>query len=756
MLSVEMYPSLALGTQRHRDCYYREREAPPHIPLCPAPCDMAARALAPSLLTPPPVPSQPISMPQDDIKMELENTSLWKQFSSVGTEMIITKKGRRMFPQLRVKLSGLNPSLRYILLLDIVPLDSSRYRFQGDSWQVVGGAEARLPDRVFIHPDSPASGAHWQSRTVSFHNTKLTNNTLDTHGHIILHSLHRYQPRVHVVEARDMQSWAGGQRSFLFPETHFLTVTAYQNHKITELKINSNPFAKGFRQDGMNNKRQRDARQKRKLSQVSNMQDGESAASLSPSVSCGPCDSTQTLASHPPELQTLTLASLPLLPSPSCGFSSNQISFQETPLPDPPLQLGHAYVSSQIADLTVDMVNGQQDATGSNHQPSDSMIDRSGSISLPPYTQTYPDTQHGSMSFSSSSLPQPSSSYPSLPPPEHSGPSLPHPSSQTTPSSTSDYPSLPSSDYPSILSSSPSLPHTSTTSPLLHQTSFTYPPLTPPSSTSSSPQPLLSSSSYHSLSQQELVTPDTPPNTSFPLLPPPPCPSLLTPPPHTQQADTGPPQIAFSFPDLPPSHPNQSQPLQMSAPLPSLPFSLSGSASYPFPSFPSSIPNSFSVPNPIQLPPPSSLPNPPYQPSSAPHLLPSTFTNYSLPPSAHPLNPGATHSSSYPPVAPTEMGSFSQFPPGAHYLPEMVLHHPTLLETSLSSYPPPSSGSPTLYPPSSAPPALYPSFSSYPLRLYQDPCPSYSLPLRHVYRQPQLGHTHAQGSYLDMSGRAMF
>ncbi|XP_062331395.1 T-box transcription factor TBX6 [Osmerus eperlanus] len=664
MLSVEMYPSLALGTQRHRDCYYREREAPPHIPLCPAPCDMAARALAPSLLTPPPVPSQPINMPQDDIKMELENASLWKQFSSVGTEMIITKKGRRMFPQLRVKLSGLNPSLRYILLLDIVPLDSSRYRFQGDSWQVVGGAEARLPDRVFIHPDSPASGAHWQSRTVSFHNTKLTNNTLDTHGHIILHSLHRYQPRVHVVEARDMQSWAGGQRSFLFPETHFLTVTAYQNHKITELKINSNPFAKGFRQDGMNNKRQRDARQKRKLSQVSNMQDGESAASLSPSVSCGPCDSTQTLASHPPELQTLTLPSLPLLPSPSCGFSSNQISFQETPLPDPPLQLGHAYVSSQIADLTVDMVNGQQDATGSNHQPSDSMIDRSGSISLPPYTQTYPDTQHGSMSFSSSSLPQPSSSYPSLPPPEHSGPSLPHPSSQTTPSSTSDYPSLPSIDYPSILSSSPSLPHTSTTSPLLHQTSFTYPPLTPPSSTSSSPQPLLSSSSYHSLSQQEL----------------------------TQQADTGPPQIAFSFPDLPPSHPNQSQPLQMSAPLPSLPFSLSG----------------------------------------------------------------ATHSSSYPPVAPTEMGSFSQFPPGAHYLPEMVLHHPTLLETSLSSYPPPSSGSPTLYPPSSAPPALYPSFSSYPLRLYQDPCPSYSLPLRHVYRQPQLGHTHAQGSYLDMSGRAMF
>ncbi|KAJ8364349.1 hypothetical protein SKAU_G00131800 [Synaphobranchus kaupii] len=159
-----------------------------------------------------------------------------------------------MFPQLRVKLSGLNPSLRYILLLEVVPADASRYRFQGDTWQAVGGAEARLPDRVFIHPDSPATGAHWQGRIISFHHAKLTNNTLDTRGHIILHSLHRYQPRLHVIEARDVLMWGGGRHSFVFPETQFLTVTAYQNSKITELKINSNPFAKGFRENGMNSK----------------------------------------------------------------------------------------------------------------------------------------------------------------------------------------------------------------------------------------------------------------------------------------------------------------------------------------------------------------------------------------------------------------------------------------------------------------------------------------------------------------------
>ena len=35
--------------------------------------------------------------------------------------------------------------------------------------------------------------------------------------------------------------------TFIFNETKFIAVTAYQNHRITQLKIASNPFAKGFR-----------------------------------------------------------------------------------------------------------------------------------------------------------------------------------------------------------------------------------------------------------------------------------------------------------------------------------------------------------------------------------------------------------------------------------------------------------------------------------------------------------------------------
>uniref|UniRef100_A0A3B5QBJ7 T-box domain-containing protein n=1 Tax=Xiphophorus maculatus TaxID=8083 RepID=A0A3B5QBJ7_XIPMA len=192
MLNVEMFPGLTVGPQRMGDSVhtsfilypltktdefcFADREAPARLPPFPPVCDAAPRLLG--------ARESSSKRQKDDVKMELENSSLWKQFSSVGTEMIITKKGRRLFPGLRLKLSGLNPSLRYILLLDVVPADNSRYRFQGGGWQAVGGAEARLPDRVFIHPDSPATGAHWQSRTISFHYAKLTNNTLDAQGHV--------------------------------------------------------------------------------------------------------------------------------------------------------------------------------------------------------------------------------------------------------------------------------------------------------------------------------------------------------------------------------------------------------------------------------------------------------------------------------------------------------------------------------------------------------------------------------------------
>ncbi|XP_068172595.1 T-box transcription factor TBX1 [Antennarius striatus] len=187
------------------------------------------------------------------VKVQLEMHALWKQFDQLGTEMIVTKAGRRMFPTFQVQISGMDPAAEYVLLMDFVPVDDKRYRyaFHSSSWLAAGRADVVAPSRMHFHPDSPACGAQWMKQTVSFDTLKLTNNLLDDNGYMILNSMHRYQPRFHVVyvdPSPNSQSNAFRNFcSFSFPETRFIAVTAYQNHRITQLKIASNPFAKGFR-----------------------------------------------------------------------------------------------------------------------------------------------------------------------------------------------------------------------------------------------------------------------------------------------------------------------------------------------------------------------------------------------------------------------------------------------------------------------------------------------------------------------------
>lgn len=176
------------------------------------------------------------------------------------------------------------------------------------SWVVAGKSDPIAPPRMHIHPDSPAKGFHWMKQVISFDRIKLTNNQLDDNGHIILNSMHKYTPRIHILivpsdeereafdtlfnvpaardaansksshsESSDVTSSESEDegiqrqcsryrskcknvsptnnlsvddnfyRTFIFKETQFMAVTAYQNHRITQLKIASNPFAKGFR-----------------------------------------------------------------------------------------------------------------------------------------------------------------------------------------------------------------------------------------------------------------------------------------------------------------------------------------------------------------------------------------------------------------------------------------------------------------------------------------------------------------------------
>nr|BAA37091.1 pfBra1 [Ptychodera flava] len=179
-----------------------------------------------------------------NVKISLEDAELWKRFENLTNEMIVTKNGRRMFPVLRVSISGLDPNAMYSVLLDFVASDNHRWKYVNGEWVPGGKPEAAAPSSVYIHPDSPNFGAHWMKQAISFGKVKLTNK-LNGGGHIMLHSLHKYEPRVHIIKVGGNEK----QRmisTHTFKETRFIAVTAYQNEEITALKIKHNPFAKAF------------------------------------------------------------------------------------------------------------------------------------------------------------------------------------------------------------------------------------------------------------------------------------------------------------------------------------------------------------------------------------------------------------------------------------------------------------------------------------------------------------------------------
>ncbi|KAJ8970875.1 hypothetical protein NQ314_001000 [Rhamnusium bicolor] len=145
-----------------------------------------------------------------DLSVTLDERDLWVRFQCFTNEMIVTKNGR--------------------------------WKYVNGEWVPGGKAEVPPSNPIYIHPESPNFGAHWMKESISFAKVKLTNKS-NGNGQIMLNSLHKYEPRVHLVrvgtEPRRVMT-------FPFPETQFIAVTAYQNEEVTSLKIKYNPFAKAF------------------------------------------------------------------------------------------------------------------------------------------------------------------------------------------------------------------------------------------------------------------------------------------------------------------------------------------------------------------------------------------------------------------------------------------------------------------------------------------------------------------------------
>lgn len=116
---------------------------------------------------------------------------------------------------------------------------------------MVAGAGDPLPSSsLFIHGDSPCLGEMWTAQgSVVFDKLKVTNNRCTIiQGQICLHSMHKYLPKVLVIRLSGDQIHMNsetllrhfeefglpstGVDEFVFPETAFITVTAYQNQQV--------------------------------------------------------------------------------------------------------------------------------------------------------------------------------------------------------------------------------------------------------------------------------------------------------------------------------------------------------------------------------------------------------------------------------------------------------------------------------------------------------------------------------------------
>ena len=103
-----------------------------------------------------------------------------------------------MFPVVKVSISGLEPDTLYVIAMDIVLVGNNRYEFRDSEWVVTGKAEPMGSEkgRLFVHPDSPATGASWEKQIITFQKCKITNNRLDQLGYVSKHAINYFQNKL--------------------------------------------------------------------------------------------------------------------------------------------------------------------------------------------------------------------------------------------------------------------------------------------------------------------------------------------------------------------------------------------------------------------------------------------------------------------------------------------------------------------------------------------------------------------------------
>jgi hypothetical protein len=95
-----------------------------------------------------------------------------------------------MFPVVKCSISGLDPDNNYAVVMDTIPVGDNRFKFHDSEWVVTGKAEPMGNEKgmLYVHPDTPSSGAKWEKQLLTFQKCTITNNHLDQKGYVSVKS----------------------------------------------------------------------------------------------------------------------------------------------------------------------------------------------------------------------------------------------------------------------------------------------------------------------------------------------------------------------------------------------------------------------------------------------------------------------------------------------------------------------------------------------------------------------------------------
>ena len=71
---------------------------------------------------------------ENQIKVYLEDSQLWEGFAALKNEMILTKKGRSMFPVMKVNISNLEVNSLYKIRMEFRQVGENRYKYINRKW----------------------------------------------------------------------------------------------------------------------------------------------------------------------------------------------------------------------------------------------------------------------------------------------------------------------------------------------------------------------------------------------------------------------------------------------------------------------------------------------------------------------------------------------------------------------------------------------------------------------------------------------